>query len=389
MTAPKDGAFDTASILENVRALSPRIEEAAKAVDQLREMPSEIKTMLRDAGVFRCAFPKSMGGPEMSLDDQIRMVEIVARADASVAWNVMILIDSGFWAGALSDKARVGLYSDLDLATAGALNPPGRAEKVEGGYRLTGRWPFGSGVTNSDLICTGANVWENGQPVLAEDGSRKLYCAFIQTSDATMHDTWRTIGLRGSGSCDYSVEDLFVPEDHLIEYDAEGNPDLPPLSKYTDVMMVNQWGVVLGLASRVLDHFEAFAKTHTGRSGPLRKEYRVQVGLAEARALYEAARALALTVAADTNEALFTRPTLTLEERARLPATAVMVADLARRSMEKTLEIAGVGAIFEGSLYERSQRDMLTAIRHVIHQPKFYQVTGALRLGETPYSPYG
>jgi alkylation response protein AidB-like acyl-CoA dehydrogenase len=376
-------------ILQRVEELGPRIDDAADQVNELRRMPDDLTEDLRRAGVFRMGFPLSWGGPEMRLEDQVRVIELLAMRDASVAWNVMILADSGFWAGFLPDDVAHEIYPSMDLGTAGAFNPPGRAERVDGGYRVTGRWPFGSGLASADLVQCGCHVHDDGGSVLEHDGSKQLWIAYVPKGEVTVHDNWFTTGLHGSGSSDYSVEDVFVPETHMIRYVFEGDATLPPLSRYTDIMMVNQWGVPLGIAARVLQELRATATTRTTRTGAMRDEYRVQVGLAEAQGRLEAARAYVYETATQLSDALWAGRMLTDNERARMLSTSVTGGHLARRALELAIEVVGAGSVFASSPYDRALRDMLTATNHVIFQRKFLQGAGQLMLGVPAESVYG
>ena len=376
-------------IVARIEAILPQVAAAADAVDDLRRMPDELTELLRDAGAFRMGFPASWGGPEMRLEDQVRVIELLASADASVAWNVMILADSGYWAGFLADDVAREIYPSLDIGTAGALNPPGRAERVDGGFRVSGRWPFGSALANAELVQCGCNVYTDGEPVLEPDGSRQLWIAYLPKERVTVHDNWFTTGLHGSGSSDYSVADVFVPETHLIRYVFEGDESLPPLSRYTDVMMVNQWGVPLGIAARVLRELRGSAATRRTRSGAMRDEYRVQVGLAEAQGLHEAARTYVYATARELSDALWEGRVLTDDERARMFTASVTGAQLSRRAVELALEVVGASSIFASGPYDRALRDMITATNHVIFQRKYLEGAGRLLLGARAESVYG
>lgn len=382
-------ALTSKEILERIEAIVPQIAEAADAVDELRRMPDEVTELLRGAGAFRMGFPASWGGPEMRLEDQVRVIELLASADASVAWNVMILADSGYWAGFLDEAVAHEIYPSMDIGTAGALNPPGRAERVEGGFRVTGRWPFGSALSNAELVQCGCNVQADGAPVLEEDGSRQLWIAYVPKDAVTVHDNWFTTGLHGSGSSDYSVDGVFVPESHMLRYVFDGDASLPPLSRSTDVMMVNQWGVPLGIAARVLRELRASASTRRTRAGMMRDEYRVQVGLAEAQGLHEAARAYVYETATQLSDALWEGRVLTDDERARMFTASVTGAQLSRRAVELAVEVVGASSIFASGPYDRALRDMITATNHVIFQRKYLEGAGRLLLGARAESVYG
>ena len=139
-----------AGILAAAAALGPAIETAADRIEAERRLPDELVEQLRSAGVFRIAFPAAWGGPEMGIVDQCRLIEGLAYHDAATAWVVMICSDSGHYAARLDEVVARELYPSLDLLTAGFLMPAGQATRVDGGYRVSGRWSFGSGSLHAD-----------------------------------------------------------------------------------------------------------------------------------------------------------------------------------------------------------------------------------------------
>ncbi|HET7130688.1 MAG TPA: acyl-CoA dehydrogenase family protein, partial [Gammaproteobacteria bacterium] len=139
-------------ILANARALAPEIAARAPEAVALRRLPRDLVDKLKAAGCFRVMFPKAWGGPEMPLPQQLELVELLAHADAAVAWCVKIGSDSGLFAAWLEEGAARELYPSIDLVTAGQAPPNGRALPVDGGYRVTGRWGFGSGSTHADVM---------------------------------------------------------------------------------------------------------------------------------------------------------------------------------------------------------------------------------------------
>ena len=374
-TPPLDGA----EILRRAIALGPDIDAQVTAIEQARMLPAELFEQLRQAGVFRMAFPRSWGGPEMRLEEQVRVIEVLAEHDASTAWAVQILADSGFYAGQLPDEVAREIFPSIDLATAGAWVPPAKAVPVEGGFELTGRWPFGSGIRNADRVLCGAYVHGTDGIELDSEGQPREYLAFLPIEQVTLHDTWYTTGLAGSGSTDYSVDGVFVPARHMFNLRFEGKHDLPPLTRSADVLAFNGLGVVLGLTRHVLDELLAMARRTTNRDGKaMAEEYRVLTGYAEADARYQAARAFVYQVATTYSQKLWAGESLTPEDLARGTQAAVLAADLCRTTIMQVTEIAGAKAIFASGPFDRCVRDMLTISRHIMHQQKSYEHAGQL-----------
>ncbi|MBK5287405.1 MAG: acyl-CoA dehydrogenase family protein, partial [Acidimicrobiia bacterium] len=162
--------LDADRILENARQLGPMIEASASAIDRDRRLPDDLVEAMRRAGIFRIAFPRSWGGPEMPILDQARLVETLAYHDASTAWVAMICSDSGHYAARVEESVARELYPQMDLLTSGLLYPVGQARRVDGGFRVTGRWQFGSGCLHADRIVGGCLVFDGDAPVIDADG---------------------------------------------------------------------------------------------------------------------------------------------------------------------------------------------------------------------------
>src|SRR5262249_28398782 len=155
--------------------------------------------------VFRMAMPKAWGGPEMTPREQCEVYELLGAADASVGWCAKIGSDSGYFAAALEESVARGLYKDLDYVTAGQVPPTGFTERVRVGFRVSGRWTFGSGSTHADVMVGGCLVTENGKPVMTVAGPVQRL-VFAPASKFEVLDTWYSTGLAGSGSNDYATK---------------------------------------------------------------------------------------------------------------------------------------------------------------------------------------
>src|SRR5579862_3178412 len=203
-------------IYENARGLSGFLREKSAEIDATRKLPSDVVERLREAGMFRLMMPKEWGGPELRPSQQVEIIEELAKANASAAWCVMIGCDSGFFAGYLDESAAREIYPRLDMITAGSVTPSGRAERVEGGYRVSGQWPFGSGVAHADVVGLTCALHENGAPIVKSGGAPIVCGLLTPAANVEVVDNWHTTGMRGTGSSDYRVKDLFVPERFLF-----------------------------------------------------------------------------------------------------------------------------------------------------------------------------
>ena len=249
ISSPRE--LSSVDILANVRALTPEIQSRGDEIATLRRLPADLVLKLKAAGAFRMAMPKAWGGPEMTPRDQCTVYETLGAADASVAWCVKIGSDSGYFAGFLEDTAARALYKGLDTVIAGQVPPNGTAERVGGGYRVSGRWTFGSGSNHADVILGGCIVTEGGQPMV-ERGVPVQRIVLAPASNFEIIDTWHSTGLAGSGSHDYAARDLFVPEAHTLASDPAPTRSAP-LYCYFGMFLASWHGVALGLARRAID----------------------------------------------------------------------------------------------------------------------------------------
>lgn len=367
-------------IQRRVRELGPLIAAEADAVSQRGHMTERLKDALRDAGVFRINFPRAWGGPQMRVDDQIELVEYVARHDASAGWNVMILVDGGIYATQLGDPATAReLYPTMDLATSATAFPVGRAEEVPGGYKLSGRWAFGSGVRDADRAVCGFHRYDaDGNVDAGADGQPRLWDVWVPVDRLTIHDTWYTTGLEGTGSADFSVaDDVVVPASHMLPHVSGPKLDVPPLGRYPLLIAANQLGVVLGLARHALDEFRGFIERARNTSSKAAKtEPTTLMALGEAEGHYRAARAYALATFGDVTDTLWEDRLLTAEQQGTMASTMTMTARLCREAVELVMEAAGSRAVLASNPFDRIYRDMATAGRHLLFRRKFYEVSG-------------
>lgn len=366
-----------AEIIEALSKLGPLIEEEAAEVDRIRHLTPKLADALREAGAFRIAWPAAWGGPEMRLEDQIRAVESLSYHDASVAWNVQILSDTGFYGAQFPESIAREIYSSMDNATAGGFFPPARADWTPDGWHIAkGRWPFGSGIHTADRIVCGIKLYKDGEPILDETGQPEFRVAYLPKDQVTLLDTWHTLGLRGSGSTDYEVENVTIPDKLVFKYFDDPQPHLPPLAKYPNFIAISLQGVVLGLGRRILDDVRAELK----KRGPTDRFARVQ--FAEAEMNYCAARAYSITTATWLSDRLFAGDMLEPHELAQATLCSVNAGHQIRRACEMAIELLGASIIYQRSPFEKRRRDLETLLVHVGHQRRALETAGARMLGE-------
>jgi indole-3-acetate monooxygenase len=372
-------------ILANVRALAPEIQSRGDEIATLRRLPADLVLKLKAAGAFRMAMPKAWGGPEMTPRDQCAVYETLGAADASVAWCVKIGSDSGYFAGFLEDTAARALYKGLDTAIAGQVPPNGTAERVAGGYRVSGRWTFGSGSTHADVIMGGCIVTEGGQPIV-ERGVPVQRIVLAPASSFEIMDTWHSTGLAGSGSNDYAARDLFVPEAHTLASDPAPTRSAP-LYCYFGMFLASWHGVALGLARRAIDAALAVAekKIHIFPPPPilLRDRPHARVALAKAEMELGAARAFTYGTIDRIWDDAQARGRVSDENRRAMALSLSHAFRSARRIAQSMYDLVGPTAVFATKTpLDRLLRDAITMSEHLLLADSFLEIVGGTMVGD-------
>jgi alkylation response protein AidB-like acyl-CoA dehydrogenase len=370
------------SLLERLRAIEPLIEQHRDAIDRDRCLPGPVVEALVAADLFRLWLPKALGGPELSPLDFMQVVEAAAELDGSVGWIVGNGAGMSRAGGYLPEGVARAWFAEPRAFVVAATGAVGSAIPVTGGYRVTGRWPFGSGIhqaTRMMGVCAVAVPEGEPQPPI---------CCYFAPAEVAVIDNWHVSGLRGTGSCDFQVENVFVPVEHthlLVEH-RPTQPGLLYRLPNASVFPLTVSVVPLGIARAAIATFIALAarKSRTGSTVVLRERETIQAEVGRAEALHRAARAYladaigGLMAAADEGGEKF------LEARAVFRLACSHAADTAVRVTDMMAAAAGSAAIFETCALERCVRDVHAAVKHIAMSPNNYIVGGRVMLGLDP-----
>jgi len=376
-------------ILANARAMAPAIAARSEEIEALRRLPDDLVADLRAAGFFRMGRARTKGGPQMTLPQHLEVIEVIAQADPSVGWCVKIGTDSGLLAEFLPPAASARLLPEPDMITAGQFTTAhGKVERVEDGYLLTGRFPFGSGVTHADVVMSGGALIENGAPVIGPGGIPEGRLAFCRADELVIEDTWYTHGLRGSGSTHYRADGVFIPEDQALRIEDEMFANREPLYSSGFNWVTTMAAVPLGTARRALD--EAKALVHVRKSGlpprPQAETVQARETIAKAETQWGAAHAF-LYRAAEEFWAELEQSTPKVETKGRLALANVNSFRMAADVTRQLFDLIGANVIFQGSILERLARDALTLNQHMIVAGPAFETYGAMMLGQEHPSP--
>ena len=208
---------EAARLTNAANDLGPTIAGMREEIERERRLPLPLVERLRELGLFSLWLARDFGGPELSLSDyMVRVIETVARLDGSVGWCVMNAAAYSIFSGLLTEPVARRIFVDQQAVVAGTGAARGKAVPVSGGYRVTGRWAYGSGIMHSDWVIGGCVVLEGDAPRRKPGGGVETRILFFPTSSVEVIHTWQVGGLRGTGSHDFQVADLFVPSSHTV-----------------------------------------------------------------------------------------------------------------------------------------------------------------------------
>jgi alkylation response protein AidB-like acyl-CoA dehydrogenase len=377
-----------ARILAAAEALAPELRRRSDEIESNRRMPDDLVAKLRAAGVFRMSMPAAWGGPEVDLWTQVCVVEALARADASAGWYAMIGSDGGFYSAFLEDAVGRELWPDLDAVTAGFITPVGRALVDGDGYVVSGRWAFGSAGVHSRWLASGCIVFEGDAPRVDERGMPELIIALLPTEACEIHDTWHTLGLRGTASNDYSVERIRVPAEHTFHL-LFGTPKRRgTIYGAGNLFLGNMAGVPLGIAAHAVEELRALVLTKRSITGmPLHEVPEALATLGRVEVQLAAARALVRETLEDIEATTSTGEALSERQRAMFRGCLVHAADTGREVALVAFRTAGGSAAYARNPFERLVRDALTAGQHVVFGSNVFEDSGRLFLGLPPQAP--
>jgi alkylation response protein AidB-like acyl-CoA dehydrogenase len=379
--------LDGPAIWARVIEIDPVIREYADEAVATRRLSEPVVEAMRWAGVFRMAMPAAWGGPELDACSQVEVIERLARADASAAWCAMIGVESGFFAAYADESAARVLYPELDMITAGFQGPAGTLEVCDGGYLLTGRWSFGSGITHADVVVGGATVTQNGQPRLTPSGRPEHRVAMLPAEFWQVIETWDPDGPAGSGSHDYTIKETFVP--HEYTWVPGEHRRTEPLYAWSGMSVACGVGVSLGVGAEALvnarEALEGKVSKATMRS--VTEEPAVRAGLARAAAMIGSSRSYVFDTLSDISATLEAGRELSFDQRARWAGAVVHAGTTCRDAVALLVDTVGSGALQRSSPLRRQLSDLNMIAQHGLTQKRVWEWSGELYFGKQPPVP--
>ena len=354
------------------------VRSEAEESERLRTLTPAIVSEMWASGLMSAFNPAVAGGVEPSFADMIETWIEMAWQDGSFGWIGIANLPSTFAAATyLPDEgfAEIFTRNDNHITIGGQYFPNGQGAVVDGGYRLSGAWNFGSGTGHSAYIGAGFFPMENGEMRWVSEGIPDMRVAFLPREEVTFTDGWHVQGLKGTGSYDYNVADVFVPEYRTMPLFTREPVRGNSAASHMGLMPVTAAGHAswaLGVAKSMLDDVQELAATKFRMSDmeSLASRPTFQKGLAHHRASWRAARLLVLDAFTTAEAAVGSGEDLTPALRADMRVAAVYATDTARSCAEWAHLVAGTSSIREGSRLERAFRDIYTGTQHAFISEK-------------------
>jgi alkylation response protein AidB-like acyl-CoA dehydrogenase len=370
------------------RELAPLIAAHAGATEQAREIAPAVIDALHEARLFRMLIPRSCDGWEADPLSYLQAIEEFAKADGSTAWCVVQGSGCSVAAAYLAPEAARDIFGGPSaVMSSGPFNPEAKAVAGAGGYRVSGSWSFASGIKHAHWLGCHCLIYEaDGTPRLASDGTPAERTMLFPKASARLKDIWHVVGLKGTGSDNYTIDDLFVPD--AYSFTRESAADRRERGPLYRIPVYHLYGigfaaVALGLARASLDAFMALAATKkpSAKTFTLRDNAVIQSQVALAEAKLGSARSYLVQSLGDCWDTAVRGETLSMPQRAMLKLAGTYAAHQSKDVIDTIYHAAGATAIFQGNPFERRFRDVHTVLQQVQAHFANFELVGQVLLG--------
>lgn len=380
-------------LIDRALRLVPAIRERAGQADQLRHLPDSTVEELSGAELFKALVPRKWGGYQLDHHTVARMVAPISSVCGSTGWSLAVYCGHNWLAALLGDEAQREIYGDRGYALIPApLNPGGAtASKTSGGFRVSGRWPFATGVYHSDWAILPAMVEAKSDKASSRKEVEQIVFA-VPREDFSVEDTWHVEGMRGTGSRDILIEDLLVPAHRVVnavdvlggktvreEADAEGLYRLPAITSLLSVVEPVLTGIARGAIATYEETLRSRVRAFTAERQL--NDAASHARLAEACVHVDAAE---LLIGRDLDEISqeIRQNALTTDQRVRVRLDSAFVASLCKHAVDLLVDSAGANALRDGSPLQRAFRDVhMLATHHFFEFDRPRELYGKVRLG--------
>jgi alkylation response protein AidB-like acyl-CoA dehydrogenase len=387
---------DAQPLVQAAAALQPVIRRHHDEIEREQRLPKVLVEQLHAAGFYSMVMPRALGGLQVDPLTYVRVVERLAEAAGSVGWNLANNGIGQLVTLGLPDEGVQEIYAHgADTVIAGtAVMGGGRAVPAEGGYRVTGRWPFGTGCQESSWMLGSFQILDGDQPRRSPDGTSVFWRGVFKRSDAQIVEgSWDVAGLRATGSFDWTVTDVFLPERRTMVH--AGIPLDNQWKRWPGIcyaLPAQAWvgphhsAVITGIARAGIDALIELAseKTPRGRTDRLCESPQVQDAVGRADTILNAGRAYRSATIAEVWNTVAAGEDTTLEQRARCRLAAAYAADSAREAMDLMYRHGGSTSYRRASRLAECWRDLHVVGQAVTVMPEWYPMGGRVFLGMDP-----
>ena len=383
---------DAQPLVREAAALQPLLREYREEIEREQRLSPEVVERLHAAGFYRMVIPRALGGLQVDPLTYTRAVELLAEGAGSVGWNIANNGIGQLVTLGLPDEGVHEIYADGATVIAGtAVQGGGQAVPVEGGYRVNGHWTFGSGCRESTWMLASFQILDDGQPRRRPDGGSLYWRGVFPRDEAQVIDgSWDVAGLRGTGSFDWTVKDVFLPERRTMPH--VGVPVDNQWSRWpgiTYALPSQAWigphhsSVITGIARAGIEALIKLAgeKTPRGRSGMLCENPQVQEAIGRADAILNAGRNYRSAMIAELWRTIAAGDETMLEQRARCRLASTYAADSAREAMDLMYRWGGSTSFKRQSRLAECWRDLHVVGQTVTVGPEWYPIGGRALLG--------
>jgi alkylation response protein AidB-like acyl-CoA dehydrogenase len=379
-------------VQRRVRGLKALAESSRDEAERLKRLPDAMAAAFLEHDLYRILVPRDLGGRGLGPLDYFDLCQELASYDGSVGWNFALASTCSPLVGMLPLDRLKGFFEDRDCAIAGTVGPSGKAVKVAGGWKLTGRWNWMSGVHQAKWVILGAFACdEAGEQLKTPEGAPDTRQFLLPKDPGSVLDVWDVGGMRGTGSTDYVCDGVFAPEEMWVRaFSGQSNHPDPIFRLPFTYFGFGLCGVALGIARPAVDGLRELAagKVSAVSHRGLRDQPQAQYAVAKSEALLRSSRLYVRECFGGIWDALSSGQPVTLDMRGRARGSYVHAAESALQAVQLCYRAAGGSALWEKNPFEQALRDVNAVACHITMQQVMMEEAGRVELGLDPTVPF-
>ncbi|MGA1036353.1 MAG: acyl-CoA dehydrogenase family protein [Ilumatobacteraceae bacterium] len=363
----------SSDLLDATTRVAPVIRALADSAEEQRSLPQELVNAVSDEGFFKLLLPPEVGGTGHSPTESLAAMSAIAFADGATGWCSMISSTTCLLAGFLEPETAKNTFGSA-TAVGGVFAPNGKGRRTEDGVVVSGRWQWGSGLGHCDWVVAG---------VVLDDGDRVT--VVLPQSEVEIVDTWQTVGMRGTGSVDFTISDAFVPSNRIISQIGAKPTINDPIAHFPNfsVLGAGVAAVALGIAERAWSETVALANERSPQfsSRLLSQQAAVQSAIARSRTRLDAAGNELLSSVDAAYQVVLEGKKVSLDQRVRIRGAAALVAEESSATAQEMFRLAGGAAVYDTSILGRCLRNLSVIPQHIMVAPRLFETLGRHHLG--------